>query len=203
MSLDIFWQVFSITFGMLFAIGPICLTVINTTILNGFWCGLFAGFGVSVADTIYILIATFLLELAKKFLSSKYIFLLVIFSSILLINIAYKFWFYKIDSIDKKNKVTSKSKLKIFLYLFTLTITGPTTIVTYAVIFSNFTNYNFKPLLIVSGAVSATFSFYIILVSILSIFRKKFNNKIIRILNKISSIIILIFVILIIKNTLL
>ena len=53
MSLTIFSHAFIATFAMLFVIGPICMTVINTTVIYGFRIGIFAGLGVSVADTLY------------------------------------------------------------------------------------------------------------------------------------------------------
>ena len=40
MDIQIFWKAFSLTFVMLFAIGPICMTVINTTVLHGIRAGL-------------------------------------------------------------------------------------------------------------------------------------------------------------------
>ena len=58
MSLQIFIQAFTTTFAMLCVIGPICMTVINTTIIHGFRVGIFAGLGVSCADAVYIIIAS-------------------------------------------------------------------------------------------------------------------------------------------------
>ena len=70
-------------------------------------------------------------------------------------------------------------------------MTGPTTIITYSVVFSSFLGKgNFSAISAIIGGLLATFSFYVILVYVISIIRKKMNEKTITILNKIATIII-------------
>jgi threonine/homoserine/homoserine lactone efflux protein len=199
MILTPFWKSFSLTFTMLMAVGPICLTVINNTIIGGFLSGLSSGFGVIIADWIYIAIAVFFLEFATHALNNT---LLLIFSTpgvVFLFYIAYKFWNTNEDQIVlKKNKIANvKSNFRKFIMLFFMTITGPTTIFCYSFVFSNFINdkmdNKFVAQDILLGASFATFLFYIFLVSIVSLLRQRMTNKIIIALNRFASLIILCF----------
>ena len=200
---NVFYQVFILTFTMLMAIGPICLTVINIALKKGLLCVLYAGFGVSTADTLYILFATFLLDKILIYLQNNIlIYIFGSLSGLFLISLSIQFWKHEIKNLNA-NKLNDnrKSKLKIFLHLFTITLTGPTTIITYAAIFSNFVEQNFSQISIISGAICATFSFYILLVLILIIIRKKMTIKFINIINKFSSIIILTYGIIILYKS--
>ena len=71
MSLQIFIQAFTTTFAMLCVIGPICMTVINTTVIYGFRIGTFAGLGVAVADTLYVVGASLAISALESILQSK------------------------------------------------------------------------------------------------------------------------------------
>lgn len=188
MTLSIFIQSFITTFAMLCVIGPICMTVINTTIIHGFRVGIFAGLGVSCADAVYIIVASMAISSLESILSSKAVVVVGLCGGTFLYYLAYRFWNTK-PSLDSKS--ITGSRLKSFLTLFGLTMTGPTTIITYSVVFSSFLGKgNFSAISAIIGGLLATFSFYVILVYVISIIRKKMNEKTITILNKIATIII-------------
>ena len=198
MSLAIFLQAFTTTFAMLCVVGPICMTVINTTIVHGFRVGIFAGLGVSVADGIYIMIASLAISALESILASKAIVVVGLCGGTFLYYLAYRFWTAK-PSLDSKQIIGSR--VKSFLTLFGLTLTGPTTIITYSVVFSSFLGKdNFSAISAIIGGLLATFSFYLIVVSVVAIVRTKMNEKAINILNKFATIIIIILATILMYN---
>jgi len=198
MSFSIITQAFVATFAMLCVIGPICMTVINTTIIHGFRIGIFAGLGVAVADTLYVVGASLAISFLESILQSKVITIIGICGGIFLYYLAYKFWKTK-PNLD--SQTISGSRLKSFITLFGLTMTGPTTMITYSVVFSSFLgNHNFSALSAIIGSTFAIYLFYFLVVSIVSIIRKKMNEKTIIILNKMATIIITILATLLIYN---
>lgn|GEM_PF-2828103 len=189
MLFSIIVQSFVATFAMLCVIGPICMTVINTTILNGFGTGIFAGLGVAVADSIYIIAASLAISALEDILQSKTITIVGMAGSLFLFYLAYKFWNTKVN-LNSAKKATKK-RLKSFLTLFSITMTGPTTIITYSVVFSSFLGKSdFSALSAIVGGMCATFLFYLLVVGIISIARKKMNEKVVAVLNKIATVII-------------
>ena len=191
MNLLDFIHVYLETFVMLFAIGPICLTVINFNISKGFKSGMAAGLGVVTADICYILIGSFFLHFIGEALSNLYVRILSSFTAIFLFYLAYGF--LKKDKIDKAESTREKGYFKIFIKMFLLTISGPTTIFTYLAIFNNFIGRDFKKSVMILAASLATLSFYIILNILLAKIKKRFNEKAILFINKISAVIISIF----------
>ncbi len=199
MSLSILLQSFIATFTILFAIGPICMTVINTTILHGFGVGIFAGLGVVCGDLVYIIVASLTMYALETVLQSNIVVVVGICGALFLYYLAYKFWHYKPASRGKR---VHSDRWKSFLALFSITLTGPTTIISYSAVFSSFLgNANFDALSAIIGGFMGTFLFYLMVVSVVSIIRKKINEKKIIILNKTATIIITIMAtLLIIRN---
>ena len=188
MSLAIFGQAFILTFSMLFAVGPICMTVINTTIINGFRVGILAGLGVAVADNIYIIAASLAISALESILRGKAVVLIGVCGGLFLYYIAYKFWTAK---TDVECKTIRNSGIKSFITLLCLTLTGPTTILTYSIVFSSFlSNQHFDALSAILGASLGAYLFYFLLVSVISIIRTKISAKVIGTLNKLATMII-------------
>ncbi len=191
MSITIFIQAFIATFAMLCVVGPICMTVINTTIINGFRVGLLAGLGVSLADTLYVIGASFAISALESILQSKIVVLIGLCGGLFLYYIAYKFW--TIKKVNSDEQKIYNNGLKSFITLFCLTLTGPTTMITYSIVFGSFLgNKNFDAFSAIFGACAGIYLFYFLLVSIISIIRTKISDKTIFILNKCATVIILI-----------
>ena len=189
MSLTIFSHAFIATFAMLFVIGPICMTVINTTVIYGFRIGIFAGLGVSVADTLYVIGASLAISALESVLQSKIVVIIGLLGGSFLYYLAYRFWVAQPNT--NANTTISGSRLKSFVALFCLTLTGPTTMITYSVVFSSFLgNQNFHALSAILGATLAIYLFYFLIVLAISIIRTKMSDKVIIILNKIATCII-------------
>ena len=189
MSLTIFSQAFIATFAMLCVVGPICMTVINTTVIYGFRIGIFAGLGVAAADTLYVVGASLAISALESILQSKAVVVIGLLGGSFLYYLAYRFWVAKPST--NTSTTVSGSKLKSFVALFCLTLTGPTTMITYSVVFSSFLgNQNFNALSAIFGATLAIYLFYFLVVAIVSVVRAKMNDKVIIILNKIATCII-------------
>ena len=191
MSFTIFIQSFIATFTMLCVVGPICMTVINTTIVNGFRVGIFAGMGVSLADTLYVIGASLAISALESILQSKIVIIIGICGGVFLYYIAYKFWTTK--KISSESQTISSSRFKSFIMLFCLTLTGPTTMITYSIVFGSFLgNKNFDAISAILGACLGIYLFYFLLVLIISVLRTKISDRAILISNKCATIIIVI-----------
>ena len=198
MSFDIVVQTFVATFAMLCVVGPICMTVINTTIVHGFSVGIWAGLGVSFADTIYIVLASLTISALESILASKVVVVIGLCGGTFLYYLAYRFWNTK-PNLDSKQ--ISASRMKSFLTLTALTLTGPTTIITYSVVFSSFLGKaDFSAISAILGGMFATFLFYFLVVFIVSFIRKSINERGIIVLNKVATIIIVILATLLMYN---
>ena len=186
----LFWQAFSTTFAMLCIVGPICMTVINTTIVHGPRVGYYAGAGVSIADSVYIIVASLMIASLESILSGKAVIVVGMIGGSFLYYLAWKFWHTK-PSLDSKG--ISGQKFKSFMTLFLITISGPTTILTYSIVFSSFIGMkDFNALHVILGACCGTFGFYILMVSIIGVVRQRINEKILMIMNKFASTFIVI-----------
>ena len=188
MSYVIFVQAFIATFAMLCVIGPICMTVINTTIIHGFRVGIFAGLGVAVADTLYVIGASLAISALESILQSKIVTTIGLCGGLFLYYLSYKFW---ISKPNIESQTIHASLVKSFVTLFCLTLTGPTTMITYSVVFGSFLgNKQFNALSAILGSCAGIYLFYLILVIIVSTIRTKLSDKSIVKLNKFSTVII-------------
>ena len=112
MSFDIFLHSFTATFFLLFAVGPICMTVINTIIMYGFRVGIFAGLGVACADTVYIVVASLTMNMLEEILNGKVVIYIGLTGGLFLYYLAYRFWHTK-PSEDTQQ--ISGSRIKSFI----------------------------------------------------------------------------------------
>ena len=128
-------------------------------------------------------------DMLEEILNGKVVIYIGLTGGLFLYYLAYKFWIAR-PALDESRQL-SGNKLKSFISLFFLTLTGPTTILTYSIVFSSFLgDGNFDPLSAIIGGVCGTFLFYLLLTSIISVVRRKMNEKAITILSRIATIVI-------------
>ena len=165
------------------------MTVINTTIVHGFRIGFFAGLGVAMADTVYIVVASLTMNMLEEVLNGKAVVCIGLLGGLFLYYLAYKFWVSK-PTLNSAEEL-SASRLKSFASLFAITLTGPTTIMTYSIVFSSFLgDGNFEPFSAIIGGVCGTCSFYLMVTSVVSLVRLKMNEKALIILSRVATIVI-------------
>lgn len=114
-------------------VGPVGILCVKRTLVNGYFSGLFSGFGAASADTIFATIAGFgITAIAALIESQKH--LLEILGGIILLIVAAKSLLTKTITQEADNDSTTNIRSKFafvgdFFSAFFLTITNPITII--------------------------------------------------------------------------
>ncbi len=172
------------------AIGVLC---IRRTVTYGYKYGLFSGMGAATADGLYGSIAAFGLTFISDFLISQKFWLQLI-GGVFLCYLGIKTFLSKPSNNNIKDGVVSISNA-YFSTLF-LTLTNPMTIVAFVGIFaglgmSNSSGDYMSAGLLMCGVFFGSALWWIILSSVVSIFRNKISLKGLSWINKLSGLIIL------------
>lgn len=186
-----------LTFTILLAIGPVFMTIVNNFLTKGPAFGIVSAIGVILIDWVYIVCSIFFLEKVKNSLHGSSI-MLSIFASLFLFYLSYSF--FTIKKINIKKKVDTSSLLKTFVSMLILTASSPTTIITYAGVFSSFATKFNNPTSMMLGGFFGTAFFYFILINLLWFFRKNLNEKKLLLLGRVGGLIIFCFAFLNLMN---
>ena len=186
-------------------VGPIGILCIKRSLSHGKASGFFTGFGAATADAVYGAIAAFGLVFLSSFLIKQR----VLIQSLGVIFLVYLGIKTLLEKQKKGNKTDSKSNslIKDFLSAFILTLTNPITILSFIAIFIGIgllnSRDNSSSLFLVLGIFFGSLIWWIFLSVTVGTLRKKFNESTLIWTNRVSGIIILVFVIFIIKEIIL
>ena len=186
-----------IGFSIAAPVGPIGILCIQRTISHGRKSGLYTGLGAATADGLYGAIAAFGLTIFSTFLVGEQFWIRLI-GGIFLLYLGIKTFTSKpSERIKSENH---KSLLSDYFSTVFLTITNPMTILSFVAIFAGLglggvKGDNLSALLMVLGVLIGSALWWVILSGSVSLFRSKFNISSLKIVNKISGIIITIFAI--------
>lgn len=173
-------------------IGPISVLCIKRTLKDGKKFGLASACGVTSAEVFYASISLFGLTLISDFLLAQKFFL-QLFGGIFLLYLGVVTFFS-----HPQNRVRVEKESSLFhgyISIFFLTLSNPMTILSFVAIFTNFsldekhhslTNASLTLL----GYAIGSLTCYSTLVTIATILRKKFDARLMRILNRISGVVI-------------
>ena len=180
-------------FSLAAPIGPIAIICIRRTLQHGRFSGFVSGLGVATVDTIYATIAAFGFTAVSAFIT-RYNTPMRIIGGMFLIYLAIKIFFAKppLKESDEKKHNHYGDYFSIFL----LTIVNPQTIFTFLVLFttvglgSGHFSYLSTVLMIVGVSLGTT-AWWLILSTIVYLFRNKFSPFWMSVVNKLSAIIII------------
>jgi len=182
-----------IGFSIAAPVGPIGLLCIQRTLAKGMPFGFISGLGAATADAVYGCIAGLGLTFISSFLISQQALLSVI-GGLFLIYLGYKTYFS--EPGEKAALTKEKGMISFYISTFLLTLTNPVTILSFIAIFAGLGlanvhgNYTYA-MVLVSGVFSGSLLWWLILSSVTSFIRKKFNFQSLKVINKISGIIIM------------
>ena len=173
--------------------GPMGILVVRRTLNKGRIYGLFSGLGISLADTIFSLIALFGLSAIDIDIRNVWFRIMggLTFATV-------GFFMYKTSTVSHVRKpVTGKSYFKYFISAFLLTLTNPLTVLFFAASFAalGYTSgdmTSLKYLLVVGGVVLGAVSWWTFITGFVSIFRKKIRLRGLLVINKISGALVMI-----------
>lgn len=187
------FQGFLIGFTIASIIGPISILCVKQTLNYGFKAGYVSTLGATTIEGFYGSVAAFGISQISNFLIENQFILKVIGGSFLLY-IGLKSAVLRL-SIESKIDLKKQKLWKKYLTIVSLTLPNPMTIMSFLAVFTsiNFVNDTFNPYFTVIGLVFGSTMAYLLLISVVTVLKKKSGENFLKIVNEISSIIIILF----------
>lgn len=198
MSFDLFFQGLLIGFLVSFPVGPMAVLVIQRTANRNFKSGFYTGLGIAITDSLWALIAGFSVSYIITFLRTYQSLIQAIGGIVVLFLGIYIFRSHPISSIRKfRRKGTNSFQCFITAMLFALS--NPAVILVYIAVFASSNimfniNHLFSPLEFILGFLMGAVSWWLFLTYSINHFRHHFNLRILWWFNKISGVLIILFV---------
>ena len=173
-------------------VGPIGILCIRRTLQFGRWSGLFSGLGAALADALYALIAAFGLTFVSNFLIAAQFWLQLIGGGFLL----YLGWkTFRTKPHPQEIQVSHKTLITDFVSTFFLTLTNPTTILSFLAIFAGLGLATFQgdysqASMLVLGVFLGSSVWWLLLSEGLTFFRKRLSQKVMRAINRVAGVVI-------------
>ena len=182
-------------FAIAAAVGPIGLLCIRKTLQYGRFSGLFSGLGAAVADALYAAVAAFGLTFILDALVAGQLWLRL-GGGVFLLYLGWKTFFAKAQ--DKNQDVSHTTLLNDFVSTFLLTLTNPTTILSFLAIFagvglSTVHESSWDATTLVLGVLLGSSVWWLLLSEGVTLFRKKVSGKVMRWINRIAGMMIAAF----------
>ena len=183
--------------GLLISVplGPVGVLIIRKTLNKGRYSGYFGGAGATTADTFFSIIAGFGVSIITNFIDAHQLEIRIGGGLILMI-LAYRiFTSSVVEQIRQKGK---KSTLwSDFMHTYFLTLSNPLTIIVIGAIFAaggpGKDAGHMEILTLILGVLVGATSWWLILVTLVNLFRKKIRLKTLWYLNKVTGILVFIF----------
>ncbi|MBK3519696.1 LysE family translocator [Carboxylicivirga marina] len=181
-------------------LGPIGVLVVQRTLNKGHLSGFVSGLGAALSDTIYAIIAGFSLSFIVGFIESQLLWI-QIFGAAILIGLGLKIYNTNPAIQLRKQKKKSTSLIQDLFSTFALTIANPLAVFLFMAFFAGFRvvgseNTAIDNLLLIGGVFAGAATWWLILSSLVNLFRSKINLRRLFWLNKIAGSTIIVLVIL-------
>ncbi len=190
-------------FSIAAPVGPIGVLCIRRSLQNGFKSGLVSGLGAASADAVYGTIAAAGLTLAADFLARQQVWLGILGGMFLLYLGVSTF---RSPPSEVEGEALKASKLSAdYLSTFVLTLSNPITIFSFMALFGGLSaraGFKVSAFLLVLGVFSGSAIWWLALSAGVSIFRKKFGPEVMRWVNRLASVVILVFAVVILWRAL-
>jgi len=177
-------------------LGPVGALCIQRTINKGYKSGLLAGLGAATADLIYALIAGFGVSVVIDWLIKvrKWI---QACGSLIFLFMAYKVFYTNPAIQARRSRLRKDRPLEDFITTFLLTFSNPTPVFVFMAAFAGFivhekVNY-IDIVLSIVGVFAGCLGWWIVLVSVVNMFRSRIRLRHLLWVNKITGIVVLIF----------
>lgn len=189
------WSGYLIGFLASVPLGPIGILCIQRTITKKFLGGYLSALGAATADTIYAAIALFAISFIMPFMDAHGMVISII-GGIVITFMGIKIYYSKLSQPNiKHNRQSGISYVRDYLSVFLLTISNP---VYFFILLGYFASFGIKgdeispmrDLYVILGVLLGASTWWFILISIVSLIRKKFQAKHIYYFNKIAGIVI-------------
>jgi threonine/homoserine/homoserine lactone efflux protein len=192
MTSDYLIRGFIIGFSIAAPVGPIGVLTIKRTLTEGRISGFVTGMGAALADSAYGAVAGFGLMAISSFLISQELIIKLV-GGLFLCYLGIKSFLSK--PATKEATVVSKGLLNNFISTFFLTLTNPSTILSFIAIFAGLglastTADYFSSMAIVFGVFMGSAVWWFLLSSIVSLYRHKITSDRLVWVNRLSGLIL-------------
>jgi threonine/homoserine/homoserine lactone efflux protein len=186
-------------------LGPIGVLCIQRTMNKGFISGLVSGFGAAMADVIYAIIAGFGISMIKDFLI-EYQMPIRVAGSLFLAYVGYRIFMANPAKEVRRLRNEGQNYYKDFGTSFLVTISNPITIIAFGAIFAGFDMVDkqsgfFSILVLIVLVFAGALSWWLALISVVSLFRKRIRLRNLLWINRVTGILIILFALYIILST--
>ncbi|HNV96226.1 MAG TPA: LysE family transporter [Bacteroidales bacterium] len=178
-------------------LGPVGLVCIQKTLNSKTRNGVIAGAGAAMADTFFAVVAAFGISAVHNFIETQQLFLRLA-GGIILLFLGLKFFLTNPAIQIRKQRNKTNNLWADFVSVFLLTLSNPITVVVFGAVFAGFgiipkESSWFDMIMLVSGVFSGAMLWWISLVYIINMFRKKFRLRRLWWMNKIMGVVITLF----------
>lgn len=193
MLLIIFLKGIFIGFAMAVPIGPIGIMCIRRTLTQGRLRGMIIGLGAATADLIYGCIAAFGLTIISDTLVSQRIWIRLA-GALLLLYLGFRT--FRKTPADPRIPVHNSGIFRTYITAFFITLTNPLTIFAFLAVFAALglgsDLGNFSASALVAGVFFGSALWFLLLSSVVTLFRKKLDMEGLGWVNKIAGMLIII-----------
>lgn len=178
-------------------LGPVGLICIQKTLNRKRTNGVVAGMGAALADTFFAVVAAFGISAIHNFIENQQLFLRLS-GGIILLFLGLKFFLTNPAIQIRKNRNKNNNLWADFVSVFLLTLSNPLTVVVFGAVFAGFgiipkESSWLDVTMLISGVFIGAMIWWISLVYVINIFRKKFRLRRLWWMNKIMGAIIILF----------
>ena len=173
-------------------VGPVNILCIHRTIEGGWKSGVISGLGAAAGDMFYGAVAGFSITLVVQFLVREQ-FWIRFFGGILLVIVGIWYFFKRPESLDAQtqDRASAYSDLRS---TFLLTLTNPTTVLSFLAILAalgiGHQRQWWLTVFLVGGIFCGSMLWWIVLGSIVNLFRDRFNDRSLRLMNRFAGLLI-------------
>lgn len=197
MGIEIFIQGIILGFSASVPLGPMGLICIQKTLNRGRLAGLVSGAGAAAADTFYAVIAAFGISFITDFIQKEQ-FTLRIIGSIILVLLGFKIFVTNPAIQIRKQNRKKNNLIGDFISIFFLTLSNPITVFFFGAVFASTgilkgENSFLELIEVVVGVFTGAMLWWLILTTVVNVFRSKFRLKRLWWINKITGAVIVIF----------
>jgi threonine/homoserine/homoserine lactone efflux protein len=175
---------FALGFAIAASPGPIFFLCVRRTLVWGRLTGLFSGFGVATVDGFYAALATFgVAALTSAFVAGRRP--LAVVGGAILVALGIRILLERVRSVDSPPpEVTRRSLLAAYLSTVGLTITNPTTILSFAALAATLglgtSGSLAKPAIVTLGVLCGSAAWWLLLVTATSLLRTRLTPGVLR-----------------------
>ncbi len=179
-------------------LGPIGVLCIQRTLNKGRLSGFISGLGAAMSDTIYAIIAGFSLSFIVGFIETQLLWIQII-GAVILISMGLKIYNTNPAEQLRRQKRNTKTLIQDFFSTFFITIANPLAIFLFLAFFAGLgvvakEQTMFDQLALILGVFLGAATWWLILTSLISLFRSKINLRRLYWINKIAGGVIVVSV---------